>query len=107
MKLRYRRGVVLLQTLVLSVILSMMAVMVMKWVLARYLLAARNYRSNEAAAHVKYINSLFTGWNSDFSSIPSNFTTFIDGKRFYFSRSVASSMGITSSMRFSVEMDQD
>ena len=42
----------LLQTLVISVIISMIAVMVMKWVLARYTIATRVQRSatNEARA---------------------------------------------------------
>jgi hypothetical protein len=101
MKPRFRRGVVLLQTLVLSVVLSMMAVMVMKWVLARYLLAARNYRSSESVAHAQYVNSLFTSWNSNFAAIPSNGTISIDGKTFTFSRNVSSSM------RFNVTMQQD
>lgn len=42
---RLRRGTVLLQTLVISVIISMIAVMVMKWTLARYTLASRVQRS--------------------------------------------------------------
>lgn len=47
---RLRRGTVLLQTLVISVVISMIAIMVMKWVLARYTLATRVQRSatNEA-----------------------------------------------------------
>jgi hypothetical protein len=101
MKARSRRGVVLLQTLVLSVVLSMMAVMVMKWVLARYMLAARNYRSTESVAHAQYINSLFSSWNSNFASIPSAGSMTIDGKSFTFSRNVSSSM------RFNVTMQQD
>lgn len=91
----------LLQTLVLSVVLSMMAVMVMKWVLARYMLAARNYRSTESVAHAQYINSLFSSWNSNFASIPSGGSMTIDGKAFTFSRNVSSSM------RFNVTMQQD
>ncbi|MDQ7774320.1 MAG: hypothetical protein RDU13_12475 [Elusimicrobiales bacterium] len=47
---RLRRGTVLLQTLVVSVIISMIAVMVMKWVLARYTLATRVQRSAKAEA---------------------------------------------------------
>jgi hypothetical protein len=92
---------VLLQTLVMSVVLSMMAVMVMKWVLARYMLAARNYRSSESVAHAQYVNFLFAGWNSNFASIPSNGSMLIDGKTFTFSRTVGSSM------RFNVTMQQD
>lgn len=47
---RLRRGTVLLQTLVVSVIISMIAVMVMKWVLARYTLASRVQRGAVAEA---------------------------------------------------------
>lgn len=36
---------VLLQTLVLCIILATIAVMVLKWVMARYLMASRDYRS--------------------------------------------------------------
>ena len=50
MKLRRKKGTVLLQTLIMAVILSMIAVMMMKWVLARYMMAARNYRSTAATA---------------------------------------------------------
>ncbi|MDQ7771887.1 MAG: hypothetical protein RDU13_00040 [Elusimicrobiales bacterium] len=42
---RLRRGAVLLQTLVISVVISMIAVMVMKWVLARYSIATRVQRA--------------------------------------------------------------
>lgn len=93
MKPRFRRGVVLLQTLVLSVVLSMMAVMVMKWVLARYMLAARNYRSNEAVAHSQYVNSLFSAWN--FGAVGSSGYIIIDQRRLSYQRSVGSSYRIT------------
>lgn len=46
MKTRPRRGAVLLQVLVMSVILSMLAVMVMKWILERHLLAVRIQKSS-------------------------------------------------------------
>lgn len=57
MKSRWRKGVVLSQTLVISVILSMISVMVMKWVLARYVMAARNYRAMEAVSHSNMVTS--------------------------------------------------
>ncbi len=47
---RLRKGTVLLQTLVISVIISMIAVMVMKWTLARYTLTSRVQRSAVAMA---------------------------------------------------------
>lgn len=37
----WKKGAILLQTLVMSVILSLIAVMVLKWVLARYLIVSR------------------------------------------------------------------
>lgn len=48
MKIILRRGSMLLQTLVMCVIMSMIGVMVLKWVMARYMLSARIYRSSAA-----------------------------------------------------------
>jgi len=48
---------VLLQTLVMSVILSMIAVMVMQWVLGRYLIASRSFKSNLTIVHVMGVTS--------------------------------------------------
>ena len=45
-KLYWKRGAILLQTLVMSVLLSLIAVMVLKWVLARYMVANRVLRSS-------------------------------------------------------------
>ncbi|MEW5905695.1 MAG: hypothetical protein AB1734_02815 [Elusimicrobiota bacterium] len=61
---RLRRGTVLLQTLVVSVIISMIAVMVMKWVLARYTLASRVQRSAVAEARADgCVAELTSRWN--------------------------------------------
>ncbi len=55
---------ILMQTLVMSVLLSMIAVMVMKWVLGRYMMAARNYRSTVTTARaVGYSQQIFSAWN--------------------------------------------
>ena len=63
MKLRRKKGTVLLQTLIMSVILSMIAVMMMKWVLARYMMAARNYRSTAATARsYGYLQDRLSAW---------------------------------------------
>ncbi len=63
MTLRWKKGTVLLQTLVMSVILSMIAVSLMKWVLARYMMAARNYRSVAATARsVGYLQDRVSSW---------------------------------------------
>ncbi|MBI5744600.1 MAG: hypothetical protein HY952_08635 [Elusimicrobia bacterium] len=76
-----RRGMVLLQTLVISVILSMIAVMVLKWVLSRYMFAARNYRSSVAKVHsTGYAMQRFSAWGLNTSSILSSGSTTIDGK---------------------------
>lgn len=64
MKPRWKKGTVLLQTLVMSVLLSMIAVMMMKWVLARYTLATRNYRSVATTTRVGgYTQAVFSSWN--------------------------------------------
>jgi hypothetical protein len=75
-KLRLRRGMVLLQTLVISIILSMIAVMVLKWVLGRYMLAARNYRSSVAKVKTSgYSQAQFSAWNM--LPIPTNGSSLI------------------------------
>lgn len=62
-KRNFRRGVVLLQTLVTSVILSMIAVMVLKWVLGRYMMSTRNFRSNAAkVSGYGFFNDQFPRW---------------------------------------------
>lgn len=69
--LRLRRGTVLLQTLVIAVIISMMAVMVMKWVLARYTLANRVQRNAVAVARADgCYGARSAAWNS--TGLPSS-----------------------------------
>ena len=61
---RWRKGVILLQTLVMSVILSMIAVMLLKWVLGRYMLAARAFRSTKASSLSEgYAATVTSNWN--------------------------------------------
>lgn len=68
---RWRKGVILLQTLVMSVVLSLMAVMVLKWVLGRYMLAARAYRTSKSFSHSEgYAASVTSSWN--FGATPGN-----------------------------------
>lgn len=77
MKPRWRKGTALLQTLVMSVLLSMISVSLMKWVLARYMIAARNYRSTATIARAGgYSQQLFSNWN--FGSVPSGASTIIN-----------------------------
>lgn len=76
---RWRKGVILLQTLVMSVIISMIAVMVLKWVLGRYMLAARTYRAAKSYSHSEgYSGKITSGWNLGGTPGSSNLT--IDGQ---------------------------
>ncbi|MDD2804585.1 MAG: hypothetical protein PHV33_03450 [Elusimicrobiales bacterium] len=108
MKARWKRGAVLLQTLVMAIMLSMIAVMLMKWVLARYLLAARNYRATEAKARAQIVTGQqFSQWNfQDFpnqASIPSGVTmTTFDGTSVRYDRT-----GGATPMVFTVTIDED
>jgi len=53
MKPTLKKGAILLQTLVASVLLSMLAVMVMRWVLARYIVANRVMGSTKNVSFAK------------------------------------------------------
>ncbi len=62
---------ILLQTLVMSVILSMMAVMVLKWIMGRYMMAARNYRSTTTRGRAMgYYQDRFANWNWNTTGMP-------------------------------------
>jgi len=64
MKPRWKKGTVLLQTMIMSLVLSMISVMLLKWVLARYMVAARSYRSTTTTARtVGYSQRIFSQWN--------------------------------------------
>ena len=72
-RLTCRRGMILLHTLVMSVILSMISVMVMQWVLGRYLIAERTYRSSMTGAHaLGYSSNLFSNYNFNTAGIPTS-----------------------------------
>jgi len=76
----------------MSVILSMIAVMVMKWVLSRYILANR---AKESASNTG-ISTGYAMLNSSKWTIPSNFSDpgeYIDGKLTKFNGLVAMSGG--------------
>jgi hypothetical protein len=69
--IKKRKGALLLQTLVLSVIMAMIGVMILKWALARYILASRFYRSSVSRARVE--GCLFkkvSEWGKTFSDAP-------------------------------------
>ena len=90
MKLRRKKGTVLLQTLIMAVILPMIAVMMMKWVLARYMMAARNYRSTAATARsYGYLQDRISVWGyqdiTNHSAPPGGGSASVDGKTVSFS----------------------
>jgi len=106
---------VLLQTLVMSVILSMIAVMLMKWVLARYMIAVRAYRSSASTSHSQgYGSDRASNWNfvnyPNFASIPSNGSIFIDDSpktaRVSYSRT-AMPIVPTNGMTITIRTDED
>jgi len=72
----WKRGAILLQTLVMSVILSMIAVMVLKWVLARYIMTNRIQTSAKNTGSAQGYAAL----NVNKWTIPSNAGTTLDGK---------------------------
>lgn len=94
MKPRWRKGSALLQTLVMSVLLSMIAISMMKWVLARYTMSARNYRSVATTSRVGgYTQAVFSYWN--FGSGPSSMPALPDGKSINYSASGAGMATVT------------
>lgn len=80
MKPRWKRGTVLLQTMIMSLILSMLSVMLLKWVLARYMVAARGYRSTTSTARVVGNSQrFFSNWNFN-ATIPTCDDNNLDGQ---------------------------
>ena len=71
----------MLQTLVMSAVLSMVSVMLIRWALVRYTTSARNYRSTEVKIHTHgYMQELFSSWNFNTSGVPSSGKATVDGK---------------------------
>jgi hypothetical protein len=111
MNSRRRKGMVLLQTLVMSVILSMVAVMLMKWVLARYMIAIRTYRSSVSNSHSQgYGVDRASTWNfvnyPNFILIPTNGSVIMDGKTVSYSRT-ARPIIPTNGMTITIRTDED
>ncbi len=64
----WKKGAVLLQTLVMSVILSMISVMVLKWVLARYIIVNRIQESTRNTGNAQGYamqNTNMSSWATD------------------------------------------
>ena len=101
---RRRKGVILLQTLVMSVMVCMIAVMVLKWVLSRYMLTSRDYRSSISNTRsTGYAQQRFASWNFNTSGILSNGSSSIDSKNVGYSTS-----GPGNAMRkFTITIDED
>lgn len=80
MKIFKKRKGSLVQTLVLCIVLAMIAAMMLKWVMARYLLSIRLYKSSQARIRTEgiFINSV-AAWNFN---IPGNGNAnfYVDGK---------------------------
>lgn len=85
MRPRWKKGSALLQTLVMSVLLSMIAISMMKWVLARYTMSSRNYRSTQAKSYSQYyVGDQLSRWNLvnypvNFAGIPTSGSFTIPG----------------------------
>jgi hypothetical protein len=62
-RFRWRKASVLLQTLVMTVLISMMGVMVLKWVLGRYMFAVRNFHSATTRLNAQgFSDTLYPAW---------------------------------------------
>ncbi|MCK5357298.1 MAG: hypothetical protein KAJ48_02785, partial [Elusimicrobiales bacterium] len=61
-------------------IMAMIGVMVLKWVMARYMLSARLYRSNASKIRTEGCHSKINSQMSDLTSTPDSGSCVIDGK---------------------------
>ena len=103
--LTYRRGMMLFQTLVMSVILCIISVMVMQWVLGRHMVATRTYRSSASKIHTQgYSLNLFSNWQDNLDSIPPGGSTTIDGH--YVSYTVSGSSNNIRTVTITTDEDQ-
>lgn len=70
---------VLLHVLIMSVMMSLLAVMVLKWILGYYMQASRTLRAVAAGARSHgYFQSLYPGWFT--GSIPSDISLNVPGQ---------------------------
>jgi hypothetical protein len=97
---------ILLQTLVMAVIFAMISVMVMQWVLGRYMIAARSYRSNAAKTRAQgYSLNLFSTWKDDLGSIPASGDIIVDTQTITYAVTNGSGNGMRT-IEITVEEDQ-
>lgn len=101
MKFKKRKGS-LIQTLVLCIILALISAMLLKWVMSRYLLSIRLYKSSQARVRTEgvFMNSM-ANWNFN---IPANGTAnfWVDGRTI--SRTVSG--GIPKTVNLVIDEDQ-
>ena len=89
----WRKGAVLLQTLVVAILMAYISVMIMSWVLQRYSLATRVYRKNVSMAHNSgYAMMQFAKWNT---GTPSGTSGTLDGKTVTMTVGGATQMTVT------------
>ncbi|MEI7481486.1 MAG: hypothetical protein WCK75_03970 [Elusimicrobiota bacterium] len=76
LRLHWKKGAILLQTLVMSVILSMISVMILKWIMARYIIVARIQQSAKNTGNAQGYAAL----NVKTWTTPANASTTMDLK---------------------------
>jgi len=82
----WKRGAILLQTLVMSVLLSLISVMVLKWVLARYIIVNRVKASAVNTGNAQgYATNCTQVWSWATATPPNNSAT-LDSKPVSFQR---------------------
>lgn len=108
----WKNGAILLQTLVMSIILSMIAIMIMKWVLMRYVVVGHMHRSitsNTRGEGYNFSRFCNSNWNSApaAAGIP-NSSIYLDGSTKKFTLSVVSGTAFgTQSQKIEVTTDID
>ncbi|OGS12909.1 MAG: hypothetical protein A2234_07575 [Elusimicrobia bacterium RIFOXYA2_FULL_58_8] len=102
----YRRGAVLLQTLVMSLLLAFIAVSMTRLVLNRYMGAARTSRSSVARGTSQGGSMLlFTQWNTAWPVVDTTGSMVIGGKTLEYG-AVSSGGGATRKMTFTFDEEQ-
>ena len=76
----WKKGAILLQTLVMSVLLSLISVMILKWVLARYIIANRVKSSAVNTGNAQGFATNCMNVSSWASATPPNKSATIDSK---------------------------
>lgn len=103
----WKKGQILLQTLVMSIILSMIAIMIMKWVLIRYTMVGRMHRSITANTRGEgYMFSRFCTTNWQTSGISPS-SIYLDNPQKFYELKVTGSVSGTTSQKVDMETEQN